>query len=110
MNPSMGAPAKTSGCFHGALRASLDCTDCHGGDGKVVTYRSPRSAPDCAGRHESNFRSGPNRKTQTPQTNYNVSELRDCSGACHIYEDVWLTTIRTLRPGPQHRVADRGFD
>ena len=95
--------------YPGDHRANLDCNDCHGGNSEVVTYQFPQYAPDCASCHANNFESEPHRKTQTPSTHYNVDELRDCTGACHIYEDASLTTIHTFRPGPQHHVTDRGF-
>ena len=42
-------------------------------------------------------------------TYYTVGELRDCSGACHIYTDSSLSTISDRRNG-NHRVSDGGFD
>jgi hypothetical protein len=39
-----------------------------------------------------------------------VSELRNCSGACHVYRDAALTTVLERRPGPEHRVTNAGFD
>ena len=33
------------------------------------------------------------------RSKYTVSELRNCSGACHVYADTTLTTIRKNRPG-----------
>jgi hypothetical protein len=41
---------------------------------------------------------------------YSVAELKDCSGACHVYRDSSLTTIVTRRSGPEHRVTDEDFD
>jgi hypothetical protein len=41
---------------------------------------------------------------------YTVGELRNCSGACHIYRDSTLTTLETRRPGPEHRITDSGFN
>jgi hypothetical protein len=64
--------------------------------------------PDCAGCHASDFRSGPHKKVDSPQINYTVSELRDCSGACHEYTDATFTTIRRTRSG-EHSVRDNEF-
>ena len=44
-----------------------------------------------------------------PDAKYTVQELRDCSGACHIYEDATLTTIKDFRAS-EHRVGDSDFD
>ncbi len=49
------------------------------------------------------YESGPH--TKYGNVKYTVSELRNCSGACHIYTDSTLTTISRSRPGPQHRVT-----
>ena len=112
------ADAKSIGCnqchkgiepMHQASHVILGCTDCHGGNSEVVTYQFPQYAPDCAACHSNDFSPGSHRKTWTPQTNYNSGELRDCTGACHIYEDLTMTTIHTHKPGPEHHVTDRGF-
>ena len=50
----------------------------------------------------------PHKKFENPDTKYNVSELRDCSGACHIYTDSSLTTIEKTR-NSEHRVSDSEF-
>jgi hypothetical protein len=41
---------------------------------------------------------------------YTVSELRNCSGACHVYTDANMTTIYRTRNGPQHRASSRSFN
>ena len=64
----------------------------------------------CAGCHNRNFRPGPHKRSENPDAFYSASELRDCSGACHIYTDATQSQIKTFRPGPEHRVSDRGFD
>ncbi len=100
----------TSPNYPGDHRRNLDCTDCHGSNSDTVSWPAPAYQPDCAGCHANDFRSGSHRKTQSPSMNYTVSELRDCSGACHVYADSSLTTISRARPGPQHRVSDGSFD
>jgi len=91
--------------YPGDHRQALLCTDCHGGNSTTVTWPFAAYQPDCAGCHANDFRSGPHRKTLTPETQYAVSELRDCTGACHVYTDTTLSTIAELRPGPEHRVS-----
>jgi hypothetical protein len=95
--------------YPGDHRANLECEDCHGSNTETVTWPFPQYQPDCAACHANQFEAEEHRKTQTPQTNYNVGELRDCTGACHIYDDPSLTTIHEFRPGPQHRVTDGEF-
>jgi len=60
--------------------------------------------PACAGCHAGDFKPGAHKKYENPDTPYTVSELRDCTGACHVYTDSSLTTIKDSRPGPEHRV------
>jgi hypothetical protein len=40
---------------------------------------------------------------------YNISELQNCSGACHVYTDAKLTTIAKPRPAGHHKVTDGAF-
>jgi hypothetical protein len=95
--------------YPGDHAANLLCTDCHTTNAEQVTWSSPAYQPDCAGCHANDYKSGPHKKYENPDTKYNVSELRDCSGACHTYTDATLTTIKKLRPGPEHRVNQGGF-
>lgn len=96
--------------YPGDHARNLDCTECHPGNSDPVVYTDdPSLAPDCAGCHRNDYRSGPHRKYENPDTNYTVQELADCSGSCHIYTDSSLTTIKDRRNG-HHRVRDRDFD
>jgi hypothetical protein len=94
--------------FPGEHRSKLDCTDCHVGTSQAVAWTNAAYQPDCAGCHAGSFESGPHKKYQNPDVSYSVSELRDCSGACHIYTDSSLTTIKEIRNG-EHRVSDGNF-
>jgi hypothetical protein len=95
----------------GAIAAGHDatvCTNCHIGNNQATPWKNPEYAPDCAACHASKFKPSAHQKTKTPQTNYTVSELRDCTGSCHIYSNSTLTTITTRR-NSHHRATDRGF-
>jgi len=94
--------------YPGDHRQNLDCTDCHVGSSSAVAWRAPAYQPDCAGCHAADFKPGPHKKHENPDTPYNVSELRDCSGACHVYTDSSLSTISKTR-NSEHRVSDGGF-
>jgi len=94
--------------YPGDHRATVGCTDCHTTNRDAVTWTSPQYQPDCAGCHAGDFKAGEHDKTQQG-TKYTVSELSNCSGACHVYTDATLTTISKRRNGPEHRVTDGGF-
>jgi hypothetical protein len=89
---------------------ALTCTSCHTSNTDQVVWRAAGYANSCAGCHANNYRSDPHTKISSPQTKYTVSELRNCSGACHTYSDATLTTISRNRPGPQHRVTNASFN
>ncbi len=97
------------GGYPGDHRRSLNCTRCHGGNSETVTWSNSAYQPDCAGCHSSDYRSGPHKKHENPDRNYTVSELRDCSGSCHVYRDSSMTTIKDQR-NREHRVSDGDFD
>jgi hypothetical protein len=86
----------------------LTCVSCHRSNNETVSWSAPTYQPDCAGCHASDYRSGAHRKTESPETFYTVSELRNCSGSCHTYRDTSLTTITRTRSG-EHRVSDGDF-
>ncbi len=52
----------------------------------------------------------PDPHTKYGNVKYTVSELRNCSGACHVYTDSTLTKILKSRAGPEHRITDTDFD
>jgi hypothetical protein len=95
--------------YPGEHRQNLACTDCHTGNGEVIPWQFPAYQPDCAGCHANDYETGPHKKHENPDQKYNVSELRDCTGACHIYTDPGMTTVKDFRFG-EHRVGDNDFD
>jgi hypothetical protein len=99
----------TSPDYPGEHRRALACNDCHLGGVETAAFSHPAYRPDCAGCHAGDFESGPHRKTRNPETRYTVGELRDCTGACHVYQDATLTTIDEARPGPEHRITAGDF-
>jgi hypothetical protein len=87
----------------------LDCQDCHRTNAQQVPYPSPAFAPDCAACHANDFKPGPHKKYEEPTTaRYTVQELRDCTGACHVYTDSSLTTIKERRSN-EHRPNRGGW-
>ncbi|MEN8256789.1 MAG: cytochrome c3 family protein [Thermodesulfobacteriota bacterium] len=95
-----------SGSYPGDHGGSLACATCHPSNSQVVAWSSPAYKPDCAGCHAGDYESGDHDKYGS--INYNVSELRDCAGSCHIYTDSSLSTISRTR-NSQHRVSDSGW-
>jgi hypothetical protein len=90
-------------------RGNLACTECHQANSEVVQWPAPAYQPDCAGCHANDFRTGPHKKHENPDRSYTVSELRDCTGSCHVYTDSSMTTIKENRPGPEHRISAGEF-
>jgi nitrate/TMAO reductase-like tetraheme cytochrome c subunit len=88
-------------------RLGLTCISCHTTNTDAATWRNATYRPACAGCHANDYESGPHTKVNNV-SKYTVSELRNCAGACHIYTDATLTTIRTTRNG-EHRVTDNEF-
>ncbi|MCC7200910.1 MAG: cytochrome C, partial [Gammaproteobacteria bacterium] len=101
----------TSADYPGDHRGSLACLACHTTNTDQATWKSAAYKPACAGCHASSFKPSAHKKYTSPTTVfYTVAELKNCSGACHVYKDSTLTTITTRRNGPEHRVTDASFD
>ncbi len=88
--------------FYKAHRAGTLCSSCHTSNNEVIAWKFAAYKPDCAGCHAGDFKQGPHKKVDSPTIYYNVLELKDCSGSCHLYTNSTFTTIRTSRTG-QHR-------
>lgn len=99
--------AHQSAAYPGQHRSPLGCDDCHTSNSQIVPWPFPAYQPDCAACHAQQYRSGEHRKA--PGVQYTVSELRDCSGSCHVYTDSSFTTIESMRSN-EHKVSDRSFD
>ncbi len=109
-----------SGLGDAALRARLGglpgrasqrrsaCAACHTTNTDQIPWSSPADAGSCAGCHAKDFRPDMHPKTQAG-LKYTASELRNCTGACHVYSDATLGTVAKPKPGPYHRVTDAAF-
>jgi hypothetical protein len=95
------------GGYPGDHRPARTCLECHPGNTDEAHWSSPAYKPDCAGCHAGKY--DPEKHTKYGKVRYTVSELRNCSGACHIYTDSTLTTISRSRPGPQHKLTSSQF-
>lgn len=94
--------------FYRPHNAGVTCAGCHTSNSEVIAWPFAAYKPDCAGCHASRFKSGPHKKVESPLILYTVSELRDCSGSCHVYTDATLTVIKKARSG-EHHSTDGGF-
>jgi len=81
--------------YPGDHAQQLPCTACHAINSQIVTWSSPAYQPDCAGCHEGDYRA--DKHEEDGGGFYTVSELRDCSGACH-------------EPAGEHRVSANSWD
>jgi hypothetical protein len=86
---------------------AIACSSCHATNAQTVPFKFPGFRPDCAACHAGTFRPTAHLKSQRPvSVYYTAAELKDCSGACHVYADKMMTAIATRRSG-EHR-ANRG--
>lgn len=94
----------SSPSYPGDHAGRLGCQDCHLGNSEALPWRFAAYQPDCAACHADDFRPDPHRKSENPEIRYTVSELRDCTGACHVYTDATFSVIQRARSG-EHRVT-----
>jgi hypothetical protein len=94
----------SSGDYPGDHSSGVRCTSCHQSNTESVTWPFSAYRPDCAGCHANDFENDEHKKVDGPRILYTVSELRDCTGACHQYTDSSFSTIEKSRTG-EHRVG-----
>jgi hypothetical protein len=94
--------------YPGGHRGSPACTACHTTNTGQATWQFAAYRPGCGGCHASQFKPDGHEKTAAG-LKYNVSELQNCTGACHIYTDAKMTTIAKARPAGHHKVTDGAF-
>jgi hypothetical protein len=88
--------------------ASATCIACHSSNTESAAWPSAAYRPSCAGCHATRFK--PERHPKTLDgLPYNISELQNCSGACHVYGDAKLRAIARNRPAGHHKVTDSAF-
>ena len=107
-NWSAVAFVHASADYPGQHRASRACTACHTTNTEHATWLFAAYRSSCAGCHASLFRPQGHDKTVSG-LQYNVSELQNCTGACHVYADAKMTTIARARPAGHHKVSDGAF-
>jgi hypothetical protein len=98
----------SSAAYPGEHRAALSCVSCHTTNTDQVPYPNAAAAGTCGACHAKDFKPAAHPKTVKGAL-YSATELTNCSGACHIYNDVTRDTITKRQPGPYHRVTDAAF-
>ena len=98
----------TSAAYPGAHRSALNCVACHTTNSDQVPYPSAAGAGTCGGCHAKDFKPAAHPKTAKGAL-YSATELGNCSGACHIYNDANRESVTKSLPGPYHRVSDAAF-
>jgi hypothetical protein len=104
--PASYRHASPSYVDHGA---GVACTSCHVANAQTVAWRFPAFRPGCAGCHVDKYRPMSHPKFERPvQVYYTIAELRDCTGACHIFADNTQRNILRRQSGV-HRSAGGGW-
>jgi hypothetical protein len=98
----------TSAEYPGDHHGAPACTACHTTNTDKAAWQFAAYRPGCGGCHAGAFRPDGHDKTLGGMK-YNISELQNCSGACHVYTDAKLTTIAKPRPAGHHKVTDGAF-
>ncbi len=87
---------------------SVSCNSCHTSNSEVIVWKFAGYKPDCAGCHAGTFKPDAHVKVDSPKMLYNVTELRNCTGACHVYANPSMTAVKKSIPS-RHRSTDGGF-
>jgi hypothetical protein len=86
--------------------AGLGCSSCHVSNAQIVNWKFPAFRPGCASCHVDKYRPMSHPKFERPvKVYYTVAELRDCTGACHIFADNTQRTITTRRSGVHQAIG-----
>jgi hypothetical protein len=96
-----------SGGYPGDHRVALSCVSCHSSRTEQVVFSAPADAGTCASCHAKDFKPAAHPRTLKGQL-YTASELRDCTGACHVYSDSNGGLVNSPA-APYHRVTDAAF-
>ncbi len=79
------------------------CPVCHKQNNEKITFLQPGLFPNCATCHADKFKPSAHLKYSAPVTTfYTFSDLKDCTGACHVYADQTLSKITQSKPTFSH--------
>ena len=73
------------------------CTKCHSGNNSNVSYKFGGFGTSCAACHMDDYKQDAHKKSEVPSPTvfYTVSDLQNCAGACHFYENGSIKESRT---------------
>jgi hypothetical protein len=98
--------------YPGDHQGNVGCIDCHRNNDENISYpfnyTDATGRPTCASCHANDYKEGPHKKSENPDTKYTVSELRDCAGACHVYTNGNFNVIKKRRDN-KHNTDDGDF-
>lgn len=100
--------AHVSAQFPGEHHGSPACSACHVTNTEQAAWPFAAYRPGCGGCHANLFKPEQHARTSNG-LKYSISELRDCSGSCHLYTDARMTTVAKARPAGHHKVTDSAF-
>jgi hypothetical protein len=84
----------------------LSCTSCHVSNAQILQWKFPAFRPNCASCHVDKYRPMSHPKFERPvKVYYTIAELRDCTGACHIFADNTQKAILTRRSGVHQAIG-----
>jgi hypothetical protein len=90
---------------------------CHTTNTDQVPYANAAAAGSCGACHAKDFKPAAHPKTVKGAL-YSATELSNCSGSCHIYDEDTPAressgrehdSMAKRQPGPYHRVTDAAF-
>jgi hypothetical protein len=88
--------------------SGVTCASCHKTNSEVIAWKFAGYKPDCAGCHAGTFKAEAHPKVDSPKIPYTAAELKNCTGACHVYATPSLTAVKKSIPS-RHRSTDGGF-
>jgi hypothetical protein len=97
-----------NGDYPGDHDGNVGCLSCHEDNDETINYPRQIYAGTCAGCHANDYKEGPHKKYEDPSIKYQVGELTDCSGACHVYNNPSSMTIVKTRNN-KHDADDDDF-
>ncbi len=104
-----------SAAYPGEHRKAPGCVACHTTNTDQVPYANAAAAGTCGACHAKDFKPAAHPKTVKGAL-YGATELSNCSGSCHVYNDdapphgsAGGETIAKRQSGPYHRVTDAAF-
>lgn len=83
--------------YPGDHRTGVLCVDCHRTNNQVIAWTFPAYQPDCAGCHAGDYK--PDSHKGPGDVPLSVSELRDCSGSCHLKDGIKMNEHRPSASG-----------